>query len=566
MPCKNEGCKASLALTYYGVDTRNQFSQRAPALFLLPGIVAGLILAREAPAHPTALFCAIVLALLSWWLARQEQSRLWFLTFVVSSTLGFWCYGTARLPADPPPEFLGLPPREARLHLKIVRVLQPENQFGHSTGIARVLHAGQTSRIEKHQLIFYRLSKRDTATLEVMRGLTIQTTGVLQPIPPGVASDSFEGYLKETGIHYTLGQTSRTTMLKEAPLLKRLFHFTNLRFQHILRLGEPPGSGLSQIYIAMLLGEKNQLSSKQKERFRLTGTMHLFAISGLHVGVVAGVIWQMLLLCRLPSRLTAWFGLPLLYFYVEVTGAAPSAVRAFLMVAFFWASLAVQRQRTPIAALAASAVFVLLIQPLQLWQMGFQLSYLVVISILMFGLPLRATLWDLLRPNKYLPTADWTAYHKAKFWFLDTLLLLFVISFAAWLASAPLSAGFFGFIAPYAILINILLVNLAALVISTGVIALTIASFGAEGLSLFLNHSAWLGLSLMDALVRINVEMPWVVIECPDFPKLISYLGLLAYVASVAASEYIKNRAVRFALPPVIILTTLALGLFQPGI
>lgn len=524
-------------------------------------MITGLLLAREMPGNVATLICALMLAALSWWLAKRSQRALWLLAFTVSSTLGFWFYGTVRLPAQPEAERLAMPPREARLELKIQRVMQAENRYGQSTGVARVIGASETIRIPAGSQIYYRLSEDDTASLNIMRGLTIEATGVLYPIPEQVEPDSFEAYLKETGIYFQFARTSQSKVIQDASRFMQFCHFTNLRFQDFLQLGEPGGSELSQIYIAMLLGKKTQLSRDQSDRFRMTGTMHLFAISGLHIGVIATVIWQMLLVCRIPSKLTPFIGLPLLYFYVEVTGSAPSAVRAFLMVAFFWASVAVQRQRSPLAALAASAVFVLLIQPLQLWQMGFQLSYLVVISILMFGLPLREKLWPILRPNKYLPEANWSSYQKANYWLADKLLLLFVISFSAWLASAPLSAGFFGFIAPYAILVNILLVNLAALVISTGVISLAVASMGLGAVAGFLNHSAWVGISIMDAIVRLNVELPWATITCAQFPKLISYLGVLAYVASLIALGYIRSQLIRFVVPAVIVLVTLAIGL-----
>lgn len=524
-------------------------------------MVSGLLLAKAIPASPSVALCALPLAILSWLLAKRDKNWLWLLAFTASAALGFWSYGTARLPAQPDPKLLSMPPREAVLELKIKRVMQAENSYGKSTGVARVIHATETSRLRENSLIYFRLSPGNTEALNIMRNLTIEATGVLHPIPGQVPADSFEAYLKETGIYYKFVQTSQARVTQAASTFKKLCHETNIKFRNFLRLGEPNEGQLSQIYIAMLLGQKAQLTQDQKNRFRTTGTMHLFAISGLHIGVIATVIWQMLLLCRVPSKITPFLGLPLLYFYVEVTGAAPSAIRAFLMVAFFWASMAVQRQRSPLSALAASAVLVLLIQPSQLWQMGFQLSYLVVISILMFGLPLREKLWPLLQPNKFVPVANWSAFQRTKSSILDKLLLLLVISFSAWLASAPLSAGFFGFIAPYAILVNVLLVNMAALVISSGAIALAVASFGFLQLAAFLNHSAWLGISLMDAIVRLNVELPWATVACPNFPTIASYLGVLAYLISILPLGQKGRPLIQFALPPVIVLTVLAIGL-----
>jgi competence protein ComEC len=528
-------------------------------------MIGGLLMARAVPVDSWILIVAVVFALTSALLARRDKSVLWLAAFTVGVMLAFWFYGTARFPTQPPPERLALPPREAHVAFDIQRLMQAENSYGKSTGVARVLRASQTSGLERGSLIYFRLSPDDTAKLNMMRGLAVAAAGVLHPIPDEVTAGSFDAYLQETGVHYRFEQTSGARLLREPSAFEKLCHHANLKFQDYLRLGEPSGSGLSQIYIAMLLGEKTQLSDDQTDRFRMTGTMHLFAISGLHIGVIATVIWQVLLLCRFPSKVRPFVGLPLLYLYVEITGGAPSATRAFLMVAFFWLSMAVQRQRSPISALAASAVLVLIVQPLQLWQMGFQLSYLVVVSILLFGLPLREFLWPLIRPNTFLPEANWSAYAKLKYWLADKLLLLFVISFSAWLASAPLSAGLFGFIAPYAVIVNLLLVNLAALVISGGVIALSIASLGLEGLAAFLNHSAWVGISVMDAIVHWNVALPGAIIRCPDFTRIVSYLGVLAYTAAILGLNHRHRPLIRFPVPAIVVMATLMVGLFLGG-
>ena len=174
------------------------------------------------------------------------------------------------------------------------------------------------------------------------------------------------------------------------------------------------------------------------------------------------------------------------------------------MVMFFWVSLVISRQRSPIAALAASAVFVLLIQPDQLWQLGFQLSYVVVLSILCFGLPLHGRLTEIVQLYRLHPEKDIRLHQQAVRWAVDKLSMLFAISFAAWLASAPLSAGLFGVLAPYSVLVNMLLVNIAALVICSGVISSALGLTTLTALSPFINHAAWVCISLMDLVVRAN--------------------------------------------------------------
>ena len=541
-----------------------QMPTRAPALYLLLGMILGLCAAREAPAPiALALGAALTLTCLSLLHSTGRSHGLWLFSFVAASALTFWAYGTLRLPATPDSAELQLPIREAHLHFEVERVMQARNAYEKSTGIGRIVEANKTSRLERGEKVYFRLKLPDADAPEMLRGSKLKATGVLSSIPHKVEPDSFESYLKDTGVHYRFARSSELELVSPPSQFDRFCQQMNERFQDSLRLGAPDESTLHSIYIAMLLGRKAELSHTQKDRFRMTGTMHFFAISGLHIGVIATVIAQFLALIRVPRKISPFIGLPLLYLYVEITGASPSAVRAFLMALFFWASFAFTRQRSPLSALAASAVFVLIIKPDQLWSIGFQLSYTVVLSIVLFGLPLYETLSQRLAPFRYLPKASWVPSQHLYAWTQDALLLLFSISLSAWLASAPLSAAFFGYLSPGAILLNMLLVNLAALAISTGVISLTVALLGMQSLAAFINHCAWMTIYAMDRLVAWSTEIPGMIIHCKGFSEWTAYIAMILYFGLL----FWLHRARRFRrgalwfLPPTVIVAGLLYGL-----
>jgi competence protein ComEC len=441
--------------------------------------------------------------------------------------------------------------------------MQPGERFGTPSGIASVVTAPQTSRVHSGDRLYFRLKLPKNSPLQINRGLKIQTTGLLYPITENKGDDRFNAYLKDIGVHYRFERTSEIKVIQPPSQFDDFCHTMNERFQGYLRLGEPADSELANIYIAMLLGRKVELTDSQSQRFRMSGTMHFFAISGLHIGVIATVIAQFLLLLRVPRSLSPWIGLPLLYLYVQITGASPSAVRAFLMAAFFWASYSFQRQRSPYAALIGSAVLVLVIQPEQLWSIGFQLSYTVVLSILLFGLPFYEALALRCQPYRWLPKANWSARQKAFAWLIDKVLLLFAISFSAWIASTPLSAGIFGFISPGALPLNMLLVNLAALVISGGVIALALATAWLPLIAGFINHSAWVVISIMDAMVRFSISIPGSIFRCENFPPAFSYAALAAYFTVLfwihSNRGLLNSRYIM--LPPLIIVCVIISGL-----
>ena len=546
---------------------------RAPILSLLLGLLLGLILARHYTAPLPLLLCvAFSGSVAALRLARNEKLQWqWMLCFLISTTHCCWAYGQLRLPASPQAYNLTLPAREAQLAIEIQRVMQPGKRYGKPSGLARVLDAPTTSRIHTGDQIYFKLtlppvSAEQTSVLNVQRGLQLKTTGVLTPILPSAVTseeDDFEAYLQSIGVHYRFDRTGPLQILRSPVAFDRFCAAMNQRFQATLRLGAPANSELANVYVAMLLGRKIELSKAHIERYRMTGTMHFFAISGLHIGVIATVIAQFLLLIRVPRAVAPWIGLPLLYLYVEITGGTPSAIRAFLMAAFFWSSFACQRQRSPFSALMCSAILVLIIDPNQLWSLGFQLSYTVVLSILLFGLPLHQVLTRRCQPYQWLPEHDWNARQRAFAWSLDKVLLMFAISFSAWLASTPLSAGLFEFVAPGAILLNMLLVYLVAIVISGGVISLACASSLFSGLAGFVNHSAWTVIYLMDHMVICCAQLPGAILPSEGFSTALSYSALCVYFATLL---WLHRSAARLQghamwLPPLVIISSVTAGL-----
>lgn len=534
---------------------------RAPALYLLTGMIMGLCAAKawEAPTG-LLLVSGLLIATLSLWLSLKPGC-FWGLSFVTATTLSFWTYGNLRLPDSPNSAEMDLPTREAHLQFEVRRIFQAKNRFGATNGIAYVIEAGRTSRLKAGTPIYFRLTSAEGQPIH--KGQRLSATGLLEPISANPNVDGFEAYLRNTHhVHHRFYRNGELKEIRAPSAFDRFCREMHTRFVNYLSLGGKEGELLKNIYIAMLLGQKAELNESQKNRFRMSGTMHLFAISGLHIGVIATVIAQFLLLLRVPGRLAPIIGLPLLYLYVEITGAPPSAVRAFLMAVFFWASSALARQTSPLAALSASAVFVLIFSPEQLWSIGFQLSYAVVLSILLFGLPAYKKLSERFAPFPYLPKNSWTLRQRLYAWIQDKCFLLFMISFSAWLAASTLGAAFFGYIPPGAILTNMLLVNLAALAISTGVVSLTCAFVGFEEMSAFLNHGAWLTIQGMDAIVIGSLKIPGMVFHCKGFPIGLSYWSLTIYFITLLSIHRMQTRISGLAwhLPPIIILSVLLFG------
>ncbi|MDR1881830.1 MAG: ComEC family competence protein [Prevotella sp.] len=211
------------------------------------------------------------------------------------------------------------------------------------------------------------------------------------------------------------------------------------------------------ILSALTLGYQDGLSDDIKQGFRTTGTVHVLSISGLHVGAIYLMISFLLGFIHRGTkyyRLKPALVILLLWVYAFITGLPPSVSRASAMLSVFCASEIFARKSFSIHALYIAAFFILLVNPFSLFNIGFQLSFLSVLSIL-YLLPKVSGL--LKTENKYL----------RKIW------QMFILSFVAQLATFPLCLYYFGTFPTYFFIANLLIVPPVTLITySVGGIAL----------------------------------------------------------------------------------------------
>lgn len=143
---------------------------------------------------------------------------------------------------------------------------------------------------------------------------------------------------------------------------------------------------------ALIIGDKGNIKNNQQDLLARSGVSHLFAISGMHLGLLAALLYlgaralyrrnETLLLLAPPGRVIPVLLIPFLCFYLFFTGASISTIRAFIMVATSALLLYHRRATTPLGILAAVAFILLGLYPLSLYQPAFQLSFAGVLGIL----------------------------------------------------------------------------------------------------------------------------------------------------------------------------------------
>ncbi|MEY2584712.1 MAG: competence protein ComEC, partial [Verrucomicrobiota bacterium] len=122
----------------------------------------------------------------------------------------------------------------------------------------------------------------------------------------------------------------------------------------------------------MVLGLRHQTAEDIEEPFQQTGTLHLFAVAGLHVGIVARLLWILATMARLPRKWATVLIIPALLFYAAITGLHTSSVRAAVMSAVLLGGFIVERKAFAFNSLAAAAALILWWDTNELFAVGFQ--------------------------------------------------------------------------------------------------------------------------------------------------------------------------------------------------
>ena len=274
---------------------------------------------------------------------------------------------------------------------------------------------------------------------------------------------------------------------------------------------------------AITLGYKNELDAEVKKAYSSSGAMHILAVSGLHVGVVYIVIELLLLFMKRRKFLRilkAIIIVTFLWFYALLTGLSPSVLRAATMFSFVVVGKALNRQTNIYNTLSSSAFILLIINPLILFDVGFQLSYLAVIGIVFF------------QPMIYK-----NIYVKNKF--LDKIWGLTSVGIAAQIITLPLSLFYFHQFPNYFLLTGLVVIPLSSVIIYVTMFLLAISSW------------SWGASIIAKGLIYIVDFMNWSVITIEKLPGAVFanipfnlWQVILFYGSILLATQFLINKKI----------------------
>ena len=284
-------------------------------------------------------------------------------------------------------------------------------------------------------------------------------------------------------------------------------------------IGEHPDEVL--LIQGMMLGYRGEMPRHLTRAFRHTGTIHVFAISGLHVVVIAAVLTFVVARLGVPRQYWILPLAPLLTIYIIGTGAQPSALRAGLMSGIYLLAPLLGRRPDTLTTLSVSAIVLLLVNPLQILDLGFVLSFMMVLGLIILAGPATQLTRRLLRVDRLAERVTLINEHggeaagsvwrrllrQAGLALAESLAGLLAVSTAAWLISIPLTANTFGYFSTYSLLANMAVVPLSSLVMMLASMSLLAASI-AMPLCILCNQAVWLLTALMKEIALMIAGWP----------------------------------------------------------
>ena len=407
----------------------------------------------------------------------------------------------------------------------VVRVAEEPTLRQKSVKIpVEVLHVNHKQDVKAKILLYL---KPSSAAAEIHYGDLLFVHAKLSRIPPPYNPDAFDNqrYMQRRGIFYTgFVNENAWERIGNRPenRVKYLAQKTRNRLTNIYISAGMSGEELD-ILKAILLGDDDTLDPELKVSYSSAGVSHILCVSGMHVGVIFMIINFLLKpldFFRRSRILKTILVMQIVWLYAHITGLAPSVTRSATMFTFVAIGQLLRRNTNVFHSLFASMFILLIIHPLLMFEVGFQLSYLAVAGIVLFQPKLSALYTCRTRIGNY-------------FWELVT------VSAAAQIGTFPISIYYFAKFPNYFLLSNLSVITLSFAVIITGISLLPLSL-----IPVIAQHASWIltkEISIMNCIIRFIEQLPHSVTENIDY-HVIQAILLYAVIGCVCLLLYRRSR------------------------
>lgn len=398
------------------------------AILTALGIVAGHCNPLHSVFFLRATIILVIALFILWLLTRkqiQQNSIFGIVSYLSFFTIGYCNYQT-QLPLFQPNHYSHILSKETSglFQIKITDILKPGNY--NRKYIAKIEAINGLSATGSLLIL---IDKDDTSgSLNIDNELLISTT--LNPIPGPLNPGQFNysEYLETLGVYNQIQCKKGHILLKTAGSTTLKGQAERLR-NYLLEKLKQVSLGFNEraIIQALVLGQKKDINKNLYSSYAKAGAVHILAVSGLHVGILYFILTFILSFTnrlKYGNFIQSFLIIFCLWVFAFITGLSPSVTRAVTMFSIFAFVKIINRQSSTLNNLFLSFFLLILINPLWLFHVGFQLSYLAVFSIIL----IQPKLSMYYRPRFYIDTLFWG---------------IFTVSIGAQLGVLPLSVYYF---------------------------------------------------------------------------------------------------------------------------
>jgi competence protein ComEC len=216
---------------------------------------------------------------------------------------------------------------------------------------------------------------------EYQYGEKLKITGKLKTPAEDIEGFNYKEYLSKDGIYSEMSWPKIELLAKDQgnSVYKYLFAFKNKLEDGVNKVMSPPQSGLLE---ALFFGDEENISQAWKDKFNLTGTRHITAVSGMNITIISALILNFLILIGFWRKQAFYLAVILIILYILMIGAPASALRAGIMGLIFLSAQHFGRTSAASRAVVMASTFMLAQNPLLLrLDVGFQLSFLAILGL-----------------------------------------------------------------------------------------------------------------------------------------------------------------------------------------
>ena len=544
---------AFAAQASYSVHSASLFRRRRPlfwlALLFCAGIACDAWLAPPlAPVRGIALTVALVLAVLLLWRRRMPAvgtHTVLFVALVAAFAAGALTHALrARIPASDDISRL-TPPHAPSVLLRgtVVETVAAPTQGGRAprdtwTIAVEALGTDDAPLQSASGCVRVRAA-RDTAAgadgvADIGEGDVLELRAELHSLPELTLPGGFDygAYLRRQGITRVgvvlpggVQRLSGPRWYRVDLRLRRASVALSQRAEELLPKAVLPGraeGSQAALLNALLFGRRERMDASDREAFTLSGTAHLLAISGLQIHFLAVMLWWLCSALGLSRRKAAWLVGLSACGYCALGGADAPIMRATVMVVLYLAAVVCWREPDSQSVLGGAALAILVVSPAELFNAGFQLSFLAVLALLTIY-PALEEAWQAWRlraagiaPVEAAPLGPWLLPlgQPARFRLSHFTRQALFVSLAAWVGTAPVVAWHMGRFATFSLLINLIAVPLSNFCMVCGLVMLAVGAVSAT-LAAAAGWVAWLSLATLQWLNGACAMVPAASLDVP---------------------------------------------------